>query len=185
MTAKKIYPFIFSMLLLFACGSTEKNESETINTPIEENTQAEIPAAETTEKGPKDEIRPNTGALIFLHAYDERYLHEVDLFENPNLKQRFGNLLGNDFKLLDKNIQVSVPMKLDVENNVLFVHGIAPRSGGINEAALAIDIQNDVISVIIMEDRKLKTYQENKQIPMPQLLTEWKQTRANFDDATE
>ncbi len=183
MNAKCIYVFIFGVALLYACGNAKEQTSDTTPPPTEETTTTENTVTEEVENS--NEVTPNTGALIFLQAYDGKYIHDVNLFENPNLKPRLTKLLGNDFKIFDANMQVSVPMKLDMGNNVLFVSGLAPRSGGLNEASLAIDIQNDAISIIIMQDRNLKTYQEKSQLAMPSALAEWKQDKIKIDEASE
>jgi len=177
---KALFVFFLSLSLL-ACGNDNINESE------ENTSDTEVAETDTKEQQVVEESNDagnvEDSELKFLLGLDGKGVMDEDYKENKQMKKRLQDLLGADYQLFVTNILVSSPYK--VGKNVFFHSGIQAHGGGVNEAAIAVDVAQDAIFVIIMDKQKLKSFQEKPNLKLPTPLAEWKAEQIEFDEATE
>lgn len=105
-------------------------------------------------------------------GYDSKYAADVKLLDQKPLKERLQKLLGKEVKDFTERYKVTPPIVVD--GGVLFNEGCRPHDCTIEEAALAIDMKQDLIYIGIARKKVITLYGERGDTAWPQALREWK-----------
>ncbi|NLR81341.1 hypothetical protein [Chitinophaga eiseniae] len=105
--------------------------------------------------------------------YDGKYAMECGVFEKEPLKRRFEALISKARKTFFERFKVTPP--IEVESQILFNEGYMPGKSGYDEAALAIDIDRDIIYVGITVNRSLLLFSEKGDTDYPEKFLQWMQ----------
>lgn len=99
--------------------------------------------------------------------------YPADVFkENENVVLQLKNILGNDWKLFERNMSVSSAMKRD--GDYLYGEGLAPHQGGSEEAIFTINASTgDVSNAAILSGEFNNTIKYYGQAPLPQIIANW------------
>lgn len=106
-------------------------------------------------------------------AFNGKYAMESGLFETEPLKTRFGALAGKAKKNFFERLKVTPP--IEVENKVLFNEGYMPGKSGTDEAAIAIDLDRDIIYLGITVNGTLQLFSEKGDTDYPEKFLQWTQ----------
>lgn len=131
-----------------------------------------LPAADTMIAAEDTIMAREVTSWKRFEDYAGRYAGEVDLLEQEPLKSRFKELLHRDTLAFIQRYQVAPPIAL--EDGVLYNDGCKPHECSSNEAALAIDMNRDVLYVGIAINGKARLYREKQDSAYPQRLLDWK-----------
>lgn len=157
-----VLPITFMAFLMFAISSESENADQNIN--IENATPKEI---QTTI--PESSQIPNT-ATKDLSEYVGKF--PTDILEDPLVNKKVRTLVGNEYDHLTGNIGVSD--SLIEEGNYYIGWGIAPHSGGYEEAIFAISKDLQHIFVIIMsEGENFIWFSSDYETELPEKLHQW------------
>lgn len=100
-----------------------------------------------------DAVTPPAGypsPLASLRELVGRYPHDVGLWEREPLASRLRALLGERMPTFVANTEVQSPLL--EEDGILYVTGNRPHRGGIDAAALVIDLRRDAVWVWLLVD---------------------------------
>lgn len=103
--------------------------------------------------------------------YNGKYAQDVKLLAQNPLRQRLRQMLGADEAEFVKRYKVMPP--IEVESGVLFNEGCKPHDCSVEEAAIAIDMQRDVIYIGIARNKSVKLYGEKGDSAYPEKLLKW------------
>ncbi|CAL1517274.1 hypothetical protein MMC2321_01007 [Chitinophaga sp. MM2321] len=103
--------------------------------------------------------------------YDGKYASDINIFEVAPLKTRFENLLGKARKTFMERLKVTPP--IEVENKILFNEGYMPGKSGYDDAAIAIDMDRDIIYVGFTINKKLLLFSEKGDTDYPEKFLQW------------
>ena len=98
--------------------------------------------------------------LKFMNTWNGKYAYQVKLFDNKILKPRLQKLLGDRYAFVKKVFQVQNPIV--ISNGIFFTDGMEAHSGGDPSAAIAADINNNILFVATFENGVKKIYAEKK-----------------------
>lgn len=103
---------------------------------------------------------------------DGRYPEDADLLNKEPLKSRLAKLLGpkNQQDFLQR-FKVTPPLEID--NNVLFDEGYEPGERNAEAAAIAVNMEDDIIYVGLAVDHKLRIFSERGDTHYPKQLRAW------------
>lgn len=132
-----------------------------------------IPSADTMIPVPDTIMADEITSWSRFEDYIGRYAGEVDLLDKEPLKERFHRLLNRDSLLFFQRFQVAPP--IEIEGNIFYNEGCQPHNCGMDEAALVIDMNRDIIYAGIAVKGRVKIFAEKKDTAYPQRLREWKQ----------
>lgn len=170
MTMRKLLPSLLATCVhMWACEQPVARKERT-HTPEK---ASNAPSADTMIPASDTVITNEVTSWSRFEDYTGRYAGEVDLLEKAPLKQRFRDLLGRDTAAFMRRYQVAPP--IEVEGGILFNEGCRPHHCASDEAALAIDMNRDIIYAGIAIDGKVKIYAEKGDTAAPQPLKEWQQ----------
>ena len=110
--------------------------------------------------------------LKFMNAWNGKYAYQVKLLDNKNLKPRLQKLLGSQYAFVKRVFQVQNPIV--ISNGLFFTDGMEAHSGGDPSAAIAADINNNILFAATFENGVKKIYAE-KNVSPPAKLNEWQQ----------
>jgi len=130
-----------------------------------------VPSADTMIPVSDTVITNEVTSWSRFEDYTGRYAGEVDLLEKEPLKERFRALLGRDTAAFMHRYQVAPP--IEVEAGILFNEGCRPHHCATDEAALAIDMNRDIIYAGIAINGKVKIYAEKEDTAAPLPFREW------------
>ncbi|MBS0027484.1 hypothetical protein ACTJJ0_19740 [Chitinophaga sp. 22321] len=135
--------------------------------------QTSLPATDTMIAG-GDTIQTDLVASwnSFL-SYEGKYAVESGLFEKEPLKSRFVALVSKARKTFFERLKVSPP--IEVENKILFNEGYTPGKSGYDEAAIAIDLDRDIIYIGFTVNRSLMLFSEKGDTDYPEKFLQWMQ----------
>jgi hypothetical protein len=105
-------------------------------------------------------------------TYNGKYAHDISLFDQPPLKDRFKRLLGKDAKAFLERHKVTPP--IDIEHAVLFTEGCRPHDCTLEESALVVDMTKDEIYAGIAIKKQVRMFSEKGDTAWPAKLLEWK-----------
>ncbi|MFY0254219.1 hypothetical protein ACDQ55_09735 [Chitinophaga sp. 30R24] len=114
-----------------------------------------------------DQVASWNGFRIF----EGKYAIESGLFEKEPLKSRFELLLGKARKSFFERLRVAPP--IEVEDGILFSEGYMPGKSGYDEAAMAIDIDRDIIYAGFTINKHLVLFIENGNTNYPDKFQQW------------
>ncbi|MBC9931968.1 hypothetical protein [Chitinophaga qingshengii] len=103
--------------------------------------------------------------------YKGQFAEEVALLDQEPLKSRLNRLLGKNRKTFLERFKVCPP--IEVENNVLFNEGHAAAADNPYEAALAIDMDRDIIYAGYSFHKNVVVYAEKKDTSYPEQFKHW------------
>ena len=106
-------------------------------------------------------------------AFNGKYAIESGLFETEPLKSRFTVLVNKSKRTFFERFKVTPP--IEVENKVLFNEGYLPGKSGTDEAAIAIDLDRDIIYTGITVNGNLMLFSEKGDTDYPEKFLQWMQ----------
>lgn len=114
--------------------------------------------------------KQKTEELTFLNKLNGIYPYEVKLLDNPILKKRLMNMIGNDYAYIKSIWETQTPIK--IEDGIFFSQAMQAHSGGNPSASIVVDLNNDVIYVGIRRNGKVEFYSEDGS-KSPKNLSAW------------
>jgi hypothetical protein len=105
--------------------------------------------------------------------YNGLYAIDADLLQREPLHSRITALLGKDMGAFMQRLDVTPPVEL--ENKILYTQGCHKQHCGKDEAALAVDMDRDVIYVGIARDGVVQLYSERGDRTFPEKILRWKE----------
>jgi len=108
--------------------------------------------------------------VAFLANYNEKYPNEVNLLNNPTIKERLKNLIGNRFSFLEETWAVESPIK--VVNNTFIASGCQAHNCSATNFIIVVNLESNIMYVGIREEEVIKTYSEDGTIST--YIEEWK-----------
>ncbi len=112
-----------------------------------------------------------TNSLAFLNELNGKYMFEVNIFDNPVMKQRLQKLVGKEFIPLKTQL-FGVVGPYEVKNGMFYFWGMVPHSGGDPGALIMADITKDILYVGIRRNKKIQYFKETE-TQLPQRMIEW------------
>ncbi|NSL91028.1 hypothetical protein ECE50_029670 [Chitinophaga sp. Mgbs1] len=106
-------------------------------------------------------------------AFDGRYAMEANLLDAEPLKSRFNSLLGKARRTFMERFNVTPP--IEVENQILFNEGYMPGKSGFDEAAIAIDMDRDILYIGCTINGNLMLFSEKGDTDYPEKFLLWMQ----------
>lgn len=106
-------------------------------------------------------------------SFDGKYAMENGLFEKEPLKSRFEALISKAKKTFFERFKVNPP--IEVESKILFNEGYMPGKSGFDEAAIAIDLDRDIIYIGFTVNRSLMLFSEKGDTDYPEKFLQWMQ----------
>jgi hypothetical protein len=106
-------------------------------------------------------------------GFHGKYAMETGLFEKEPLKGRFEALLNKAKKSFLDRCKVTPP--IEVENKILFNEGYMPGKSGFDEAAIAVDMDRDIIYLGFTVNRNLMLFSEKGDTDYPEKFLQWMQ----------
>ncbi|WP_109698746.1 hypothetical protein [Chitinophaga deserti] len=103
--------------------------------------------------------------------YNGKYASDVKLLQQQPLKDRLKAMLGTEEK--DFTTRYGTMPPIEVDNGILFNEGCKPHNCSIEEAAIAIDMNKDVIYIGIARNKVVKLYGEKGDSAYPEKLLQW------------
>lgn len=112
----------------------------------------------TNDKSKEQSI---TIQLEYLKNFEGKYPDEVDLLEDPRLRQRMEKLLGDKYEFLIRNFNVVSPIK--IEKDGLIASGFPYHSLEHIDFTIVYDFLDDTMYVKVTEDGESRIYSEKSQ----------------------
>jgi hypothetical protein len=104
--------------------------------------------------------------------FDGKYALETAMLEKEPLKTRISQLLGKEEATFTERFDVTPPV--EVEGPILYNQGCRRHYCGTDEAAIAVDMNRDIVYVGIAVNGKAKLYGEKHDSAFPDKLVRWK-----------
>lgn len=110
----------------------------------------------------------NRADLSFLLEMNGKYPYETNLFENEPMKTRLETIMGGKYQTFLERMEVQVPIQ--VRENQVFMSGFMKHSGGEEEAAIVVDVTQNLIWVLTFENGKdLNIFKDDRDVRMPDI----------------
>ncbi len=168
MTVKWIpLAYLFSAALLSCKGPAQDVHAIVLS----DNTPSQAPATDTMRPVADTIEADMIASWNAFNSFDGRYPNDIDLFEKEPLKSRFVQLLSRARQTFMERFKVTPPV--EVEDRILFDEGYMPGKSGYDEAAVAVDMDHDVIYLGIAVNRSLHIFSENGDTNYPQKFRIW------------
>lgn len=103
--------------------------------------------------------------------YKGQFAEEVGLLEQEPMKSRLSHLLGKNHKTFLERFKVCPP--IEVEDSILFNQGRMPDNAGPYEAAVAVDMDRDIIYAAYSFHKKVMIFAEKNDTAYPKKFREW------------
>lgn len=103
--------------------------------------------------------------------YAGKYAVESGLFNEEPLKTRTATLLGKAKRSFFERLKVSPP--IEIENRILFNEGYVPGKSGYDEAAVAVDLERDIIYIGFTVNKNLMLFSERGDTDYPEKFLHW------------
>ncbi|MFK7946210.1 MAG: hypothetical protein AB8G11_01380 [Saprospiraceae bacterium] len=147
------------------CKPRESTVEETEHA-IKQATQQEVAAQlQAPEKHIKIEERAD---LSFLLKMNGEYPNKTNLFENEPMKTRLENIMGGKYQLFLQRMEVQTPIK--IYDNLVFIGGFMEGKQGKEEAAIVVDVPQNLIWCLIYENGKdMNIFKDDRDVQMPNL----------------
>jgi hypothetical protein len=147
----------------------------TIN-KVEEKKRGTVQPETDTMIAVSDTIEPlQVASWQIFEQFDGKYALETGMLQKEPLKSRIKILLGKDEASFTERFDVTPPV--EVEGTVLYNQGCRRHYCGTDEAAIAVDMNRDLIYIGIATDGIVKLYAEKQDSACPDKLLKW---RAKF-----
>ncbi|UYQ94205.1 hypothetical protein MKQ68_03750 [Chitinophaga horti] len=153
---------------LIACKNNgkEKAQKRRPDSVVMVNTDTMIEATDTNI------VAVQSASWAAFEAFDGKYGHDLGLFGQEPLKDRFKALLGENTKAFLERHKVTPPIQ--VENFLLFSEGCRPHDCTVEESALVIDMKKDIIYAGLAVNKQVKLFSERGDTAYPDRLRKWK-----------
>ncbi|SEV91521.1 hypothetical protein SAMN05428988_0406 [Chitinophaga sp. YR573] len=147
-------------------------QPETTN-KIEEKKRGAIQPETDTMIAVNDTIEPlQVASWQIFEQYDGKYALETGMLRKEPLKTRISRLLGKDEPVFTERFDVTPPV--EVEGTILYNQGCRRHYCGTDEAALAVDMNRDIIYIGIAVNGVVTLYAEKNDNVYPDKLLRWK-----------
>lgn len=157
--------------------NTEKDVTDVDNDVKVINTVAQA-IQDTT---PETTISPhsaNNSTAIGLSKYVGEF--PTNILNDPSIKNKFEMLLGSKYEHFIQNLGVGDSLRKD--GSYYIGYGIAPHSGGYEEAIFAINEDLSSMFVIILtEGENIQSYKSEDAGDMPEILQQWYDERRHIN----
>lgn len=137
--------------LVVSCSN--KNSDQSANSSDDTNITANIPVQQHIDS-----------SLMVFKAFNDQYPSDVQLLDQPEIKDRLELLLGKDYENFRKYWQTETPVK--IEDNVLSATGCEQHNCGANQYVLQIDLMQNNINVYHF-GQSIQSYLEKGPINLP------------------
>ena len=145
--------------------STINQIDQAIQQEIQQVTQQESVESQAPEKHEKIEERAD---LSFLLEMNGKYPYETNLFENEPMKTRLETIMGGKYQSFLERMEVQIPIQ--VRDNEVFMSGFMKHSGGEEEAAIVVDVTQNLIWVLTFENGKdMNIFKDDRDVRMPDI----------------
>ena len=165
-----------AVYLMAACIMGCKEPS---TTKIREKKSNLAPPETDTMIAMNDTIEPVmvTSWQQFEH-YNGQYITETDMMQKEPLKRRLELLLGKEEEeKFTQRFEVTPP--IEITDHIIYNQGCRKHYCGSDEAAIAVDMDKDLIYVGIAVNGIVKLYSEKEDKGYPEKLLKWKQKFEN------
>ena len=108
--------------------------------------------------------------LKFMKAWKGKYPYQVKLLDHKILKPLLQKLLGSRYAFVKTVYQVQTP--IEISNGIFFSEAMEAHSGGDPSAAIAADIDHNILFAATFENGVKKIYAEKNASP-PAKINEW------------
>lgn len=148
-------------------------KQQVINNRIEEKKRGIQQPETDTMITASDTVEPvQIASWQIFEQFDGKYALETALLEKEPLKTRISQLLGEEEAAFTERFDVTPPV--EVEGPILYNQGCRRHYCGVDEAALAVDMNRDLVYVGIAVNGKVKLYGEKHDTAYPTKLIRWK-----------
>lgn len=103
--------------------------------------------------------------------YNGQFAEEVALLEQEPLKSRLDRLLGKNRKIFMERFKVCPP--IEVDDKTLFNQGRMPDETGPYEAAIAIDMDRDIVYAAYSFHKNVMIFSEKNDTLYPEKFRQW------------
>jgi len=146
------------------------------------------PAVDNIDEKKRGAIQPETDTMIaaadtiepvlitswqIFEQFDGKYALETGMLQKEPLKTRISQLLGKEEAALIERFDVTPPV--EIEGAILYNQGCRRHYCGTDEAAIAVDMNRDLVYVGIAVNGIVKLYTEKHDAVFPEKLLKWKQ----------
>lgn len=143
------------------------------NNKIEEKKHGTIQPETDTMIAVNDTIEPlQVASWQIFEQYDGKYALETGMLRKEPLKTRINQLLGKEEPVFTERFDVTPPV--EVEGTILYNQGCRRHYCGTDEAALAVDMNRDIIYIGIAVNGVVTLYAEKNDSAYPDKLLKWK-----------
>ncbi|SFE85273.1 hypothetical protein SAMN05518672_11144 [Chitinophaga sp. CF118] len=133
-----------------------------------------VPPETDTMIAASDTVEPiQIASWQLFERFDGKYALETGMLEKEPLKTRISQLLGKEEVAFTERFDVTPPV--EVEGPILYNQGCRRHYCGTDEAAIAVDMNRDLVYVGISVNGIVKLYGEKHDSTYPQKLLRWKQ----------
>ena len=148
-----------------SCKPNESTAERTGNTEQIQQTAQQTINQPVPEKHVKIEQRSD---LSFLSEMNGQYPYETNLLENEPMKTRLETIMGGKYIDFLQRMEVQTPIRVD--GDIVLMSGFMKHSGGIEEAALVVDVAQNLIWVLTLENGKdMSIFKDDRDVRMPDL----------------
>lgn len=105
-------------------------------------------------------------------GFSGKYAADIALLQQNPLKNRLKKLLGKEENDFRQRYKVTPP--IEVESGILFNEGCKPHNCTVEEAALAVNMNADLLYVGIARNKIVTLFAEKGDTAYPQKLLDWK-----------
>lgn len=159
---------LFTIILIVGFSSCKPNKSTVEQTEkneqVESTTQQEV-TTQAPEKHVKTEDRADLSFLLEMHG---KYPYETNLFENEPMKTRLETIMGGKYIDFLQRMEVETPIQ--VNGDIVFMSGFMKHSGGEEEAAIVVDVKQNLIWTLILENGKdMNIFKDDRDVRMPDI----------------
>ncbi len=170
----------FATIILTSCNQTKKSddkdkellekESELSKAKQELNQKTVEPTTHNRTLNQQQSDNAASDNLDFLQKFDKKYPYEIKLLDNPILKKRLKQMLGNQYDFMKSIWEVETP--IEIVDGLFYAWAMQAHSGGDPSAVLMADIDKNILYVGIRKDEKEEIYSEDGSAA-PQRLQDW------------
>ncbi|MBP2619314.1 hypothetical protein [Chryseobacterium jejuense] len=167
---KKIITGALALLLLGTVVSCKK-EAKT-QSSVSTDTLATVLPKDSNVTPKTDSVTvttPSTGATLeIITKNEEKYPHDVKLFEDKSFAERVKKLVGKEYDMMLKNFNVEGPIVSD--NGIYKIHGCKQHDCPGYATYIYYDSKNDNLNVSIDKDGKVTDFAEKGKITVSKTL---------------
>lgn len=152
---------------IFGCKQAAVNK-------IDEKKRGVLQPETDTMIAANDTIEPiQIASWQIFEQFDNKYALETGMLQKEPLKTRISQLLGKEEAAFIERFDVTPPV--EIEGAILYNQGCRRHYCGTDEAAIAVDMNHDLVFVGIAVNGVVKLYGEKHHTVFPDKLLKWKQ----------